>query len=276
MLELLQYQFVQNAMVSLFLISAVCAVIGTFIVVKRISYIAGGIAHISFGGIGLGYFLGIDPIISAMPFTVICAIIIGVINKMTKIGEDIAIGIFWSLGMALGIVLIFLTPGYAPDLFSYLFGNILAVPPSELVILFILDVIVLIVTLMFFEHFKAVSFDETFAQVRGVKTNFFYLLLLVLISLSVIMLIKIIGVILVIAFLTMPASIAKQYSNNLHKLMIISAIICILAGLGGFWLSYYVNLPTGASIVLLLGILFAISSGFSHMGRYFRGHPLLQ
>jgi len=260
MLEILQYTFVQNALAALLLASVACGVVGSFVVVKRISYIAGGIAHISFGGIGLGYFLGLDPVLVATPFSAASAVGIGLLNRFTKLGEDIAIGMLWAMGMALGVLLIYLTPGYAPDLFSYLFGNVLAVPQSDLWVMLALDAIIVASVAAFFEHFKAVSFDETFAEVRGISASAFYLFLLVLVALSVILLIKTIGVILVIAYLTIPAAIGRQFTHNLWRLMALSAFIGAFFGLAGFAFSYFFDLPTGATIVMAMGVGFAAIS----------------
>ncbi len=260
MIEILKYQFVQNAIYSLLLASLACGIVGSFVVVKRISYIAGGIAHISFGGIGLGYFLGMDPILVTIPFSAGSAVGIGLLNRFTRLGEDIAIGILWAMGMAAGVLLIYLTPGYAPDLFGYLFGNVLAVPPSDLWVMFALDFAIILSVAAFFEYFKSVSFDETFANVRGINATAFYLFLLVLVALSVILLIKTIGVILVIAYLTIPAAIGRQFTHSLTRLMALSAAIGALFGLAGFAVSYFFDLPTGATIVIVMGAGFVAIS----------------
>ena len=150
-MEIFQYEFIRNAMIATILVNIACGIVGTFVVTKRIVFISGGISHAAFGGIGLGYFLGLDPIITAIPFSILTAFGIGFIAKKTKVGEDAAIGIFWAIGMSLGIIFINLTPGYAPDLFSYLFGNILTIPFSDLIIMVVLDMIIVVITILFYK-----------------------------------------------------------------------------------------------------------------------------
>jgi zinc transport system permease protein len=260
MLEFLQYQFMQNAFIAAILVSVACGVVGTYVVIKRIVFISGGISHAAFGGIGLGYLLGINPILTAIPFSVISAILMGGISKKVDISEDTAIGILWSVGMALGIIFINLSPGYAPDLFSYLFGSILTVPDSDLLIMLILDLIIIFTVIIFNREFTAISFDEEFAQVVGVHSNFFYMLLLGLVALSVVVLIKVVGIIMVIALLTIPAAISKQFTYNIRNLMIISIFLGIIFTACGLWFSYLFDLSSGATIVLVLAIAFFFST----------------
>ncbi|MBM4240066.1 MAG: metal ABC transporter permease [Euryarchaeota archaeon] len=260
MIEFLQYQFMQNAIIAAILVSIACGIVGTYVVIKRIVFISGGISHAAFGGIGLGYLVGINPIITAIPFSLLSAVGIGAISKKIKVSEDTAIGILWSVGMALGIIFINLSPGYAPDLFSYLFGSILTVPASDLVIMLILDLIIIITVFLFNREFLAISFDEEFSEVVGIPAESLYILLLCLVALSVVVLIKVVGVILVIALLTIPAAISKQFTHKIKKLMILSILTGILLTVFGLWLSYLFDLASGATIVLVLGGAFIISS----------------
>ena len=250
----------QNAFLAAVLVSVVCGLVGTYVVVKRIVFISGGISHAAFGGIGLGYFLGVNPILVAIPFSIASAILMGLTSKKVKVSEDTAIGILWSLGMAIGIIFINLTPGYVPDLMSYLFGSILTVPTGDLVIMFILDIIIIVVVYLFRREFQGISFDEEFSQVMGMPTTAIYLLLLSLVALSVVVMIKVVGVILVIALLTIPAAIAKQFTYNLGRMMILSVIMGMLLTTGGLYISYLFNLASGATIVLVLGLGFSLSS----------------
>ena len=250
----------QNAFLAAVLVSMVCGLVGTYVVVKRIVFISGGISHAAFGGIGLGYFLGVNPILVAIPFSIASAILMGLTSKKVKVSEDTAIGILWSLGMAIGIIFINLTPGYVPDLMSYLFGSILTVPTGDLVIMFILDIIIIVVVYLFRREFQGISFDEEFSQVMGMPTTAIYLLLLSLVALSVVVMIKVVGVILVIALLTIPAAIAKQFTYNLGRMMILSVIMGMLLTTGGLYISYLFNLASGATIVLVLGLGFSLSS----------------
>lgn len=260
MTGILEYSFMQNAFLAAILVSVACGLVGTYVVVKRIVFISGGISHAAFGGIGLGYFLGVNPILAAIPFSIISALIMGITSKKVKISEDTAIGILWSLGMAIGIIFINLTPGYVPDLMSYLFGSILTVPVNDILIMFILDIIIIITVILFQREFQGISFDEEFSQVMGMPTTAIYLLLLSLVALSVVVMIKVVGVILVIALLTIPAAIAKQYTYKIGQMMILAVILGILLTTGGLYVSYLFNLASGATIVLVLGLGFVISS----------------
>jgi len=259
MIEILQYEFMRNALLAAILVSIACGIVGTFVVVKKIVFISGGITHAAFGGIGLGYFLGINPILTAIPFSLLSAIGIGIMSKRTKISEDSAIGILWAVGMATGILFIGLTPGYAPDLFSYLFGSILTVPFSDIIIMIVLDIIIIVTVLVLYKEFQALSFDEEFSEITGVPTRTLYLLLLCLVALSIIVLIKVIGIILVIALFTIPTAIAKQFTNKLKKLIIYSTMSATVLTVAGLWLSYFFDLPSGAVIVLVLAFVFFIS-----------------
>jgi zinc transport system permease protein len=259
MFELLQYEFIRNALLAVLLASIACGIIGVYVVVKRMVFISGGIAHASFGGVGLGYFLGVNPIWGIIPFSILSALVMGLVSKRTRIPEDTAIGILWALGMSLGIVFIGLSPGYAPDLFSYLFGNILTVTSVDLIIMLILDLVIIMVVFLFYKEFLALSFDDEFATVVGVPTVKLYFLLLCLIALTIVVLMKVVGLIMIIALLTIPAAISKQYTSNLKKMIFISILLSAIFGLGGLWLSYQLNLASGATIVIVSGIGFILS-----------------
>ncbi len=250
----------RNALIAAILVSIACGIVGTFVVIKKIVFISGGIAHAAFGGIGLGYLLRVNPVLTAIPFSLLAAIGIGTISKKAKISEDAAIGILWTVGMALGILFIGLSPGYAPNLFSYLFGSILTVPFSDIIIMIILDVIIIAIVSIFYKEFQALSFDEEFTEISGVPTKFLYLLLLCLVALSIIVLIRVVGIILVIALLTIPTTIVRQFTNRLKYLIIFSTIGAIFLTIAGLWLSYLWNLPSGATIVLVLAAVFFAST----------------
>ena len=272
MIEALQYEFMRNALYAGLLAAVACGIIGTYVVVKRMAFISGGIAHASFGGIGLGYYLAqyiswITPVIGALFFTIISALGMGLTVKRTRLAEDTAIGIMWSLGMALGIIFIGLTPGYAPDLFGYLFGNILTVPQSDLIMMIVLDVIIIVTVFALYKEFFALSFDQEFGTVMGLPTERLYLILLCLIALTVVLLIRVVGIILVIALLTIPAAIARQYTHSLSKMMLLSIIVGIVSVAGGLWLSYELDLASGATIILVNGSIFIISTLFTGLRR---------
>jgi len=259
MLEIFQYGFMQKAFLAALLVSVACGIVGTYVVIKRIVSLSGAISHAAFGGIGLGYFLGVNPVLAAIPFSILSAMAIGSIHERVKISEDTAIGILWSVGMALGIIFVNLTPGYVPDLFSYLFGSILTVSTSDLLIMLILDIVIIATVFLFRREFLAVSFDEEFAEVVGMRAELIYLLLLGLVALSVVVLIKVVGVILVIALLALPAAITREFTRNIRNLMILSVIAGMAFTSIGLILSYVFNLASGATIVMVLFTAFIIA-----------------
>lgn len=255
MIDLLQYDFMRNALIAGLLASIACGIVGVYVVVKKIVFISGGIAHASFGGIGLGYLLGINPVLGAAFFTVASALGMGLVTRRTRLPEDTAIGIMWAMGMALGVIFIGLAPGYAPDLFSYLFGNILTVPFSDLILMLILDVVILLTVIALYKEFLSLSFDEEFGTVVGLPMEALYLMLLCLIALTVVALIRVVGTILVIALLTIPATLARQLTHDLRKMMLLSILFGIILTFAGLWLSYLLDLASGATIILLSGIV---------------------
>jgi zinc transport system permease protein len=252
----------QNAIMAALLVSIACGVVGSYVVINRIVFISGGISHAAFGGIGLGYFLGINPVLAAVPFSLLSAVSIGLIREKVQVSEDTAIGILWSMGMAIGIIFINLTPGYAPDLMSYLFGSILTVPLTDIYLMLILDFFIVALVYLFRREFLSISFDEEFSRVVGMHSTPIYLLLLALVALSVVVLIKVVGIILVIALLTIPAALAREYTYNLNWMMGIAVILGIILTLMGLGLSYIYNLSSGATIVLVLGVAFILSHIF--------------
>ena len=265
MLEALQYEFIRNALLAGLLAAVACGIVGVYVIVKKIVFISGGIAHASFGGIGLGYFMGISPVLGAMFFALASALGMGLITRKTKLPEDTAIGVLWAMGMAIGIIFIGLAPGYAPDLFSYLFGNILTVPSSDLILMLVLDFIIIAIVIALYKEFLALSFDEEFSTVVGVPVEVLYLLLLCMIALTVVVLIRVVGIILVIALLTIPAALARQFTYDLRKMMLLSILFGILFTFGGLWLSFELNLASGATIILLSGTVLLISLGINKL-----------
>jgi len=250
----------RNALLAGALVSIACGVIGTYVVVNRIVFISGGIAHAAYGGIGLGYFLGINPVFGAIGFSLASALGIGVVSKRARQRTDTVIGVMWALGMALGIILIDLTPGYAADLMSYLFGSILTVPFSDIVLMLILDAVIISVVVLLHKEFLALSFDEEFATVVGIPVERIYLVLLCLIALTVVMLMRIVGLILVIALLTIPAAISGQFTSDLKRMMLLSTLLGIAFTTSGLWLSYIFDLTSGATIIIVAGVAFLLAS----------------
>lgn len=265
MLEILQYQFMQTAIIAGLLASIACGIIGVYVVVKRIVFISGGIAHASFGGIGLGYYLSINPIMSVLPFSLLAAVVMGLVSRRTKIAEDTAIGILWAVGMALGVMFVGLTPGYAPDLMTYLFGNILTVPRTDLYLMAILDGIIILCVYLFYKEFLAISFDEEFSEVSDLPVEKLNLLLLCMIALTIVVMIRVVGLILVIALLTIPASIAASYSRKLIGMMKLSVIFGAAFTIFGLSLSYLLDVPSGATIILTMAVGYLLHIPFKRM-----------
>ncbi|MCT4618871.1 MAG: metal ABC transporter permease [Marinisporobacter sp.] len=257
---ILTYKFIQHAIISAIFASIACGIIGTIITEKKLIMMSGGIAHTAFGGIGLGYFLGIEPIFGALAFSIMAALGIKRINKKTNTSSDLLVGMFWSFGMAIGIIFIYLTPGYPPDISSYLFGDILTVSKMDVNIIFFLDMIIVFVVIAYFQQFKAFLFDEEFTQVVGVRVNFLETILYILIALTIVILIRVVGIILIITLLTAPTSIAKQFTYDLKKIMMISIGIGILFSFAGLYFSYVFQIPSGAAIIIFSVIAYLIVS----------------
>ncbi|QCD53398.1 metal ABC transporter permease [Campylobacter sp. RM16192] len=258
MLEALNLEFMQNALMAGLLVSIACGVIGSLVVINRMVFIAGGIAHGAYGGLGLAFYFSLEPLLGASGFAIFLALLIATITLNDKSKMDSVIGALWAFGMAFGIILIDLTPGYNVDLMSYLFGSILAVPDSDLAFMAAVDCVILLIVTLLYRQFEALSFDAEFAKLRGVKTTLLYYVLVCMMALSVVMTIRAVGLILVIALLTIPPYIAQNFSKRLGAMMLnataISAAFCI----SGLWLSFEANLTSGASIILIASICFFI------------------
>jgi len=256
---LLRYDFLPYAAAAGVFASVACGIVGTLVVSRRMSSIAGGIAHASFGGVGLGFLLGIRPALGALIFGIVAGVGIGVIARRTRQSEDTVVGIIWAVGMSIGILCLGLAQGYAPDLFSYLFGNILTVAPADLVAVGVLDAVVLAALIFFRKELLGLCFDEEFTRVRGVHATALYLGMLVLIACTVVVLIKIVGIILVIALLTIPPATARRYVSTLGSMMALAAVLCAAETLAGLAISYYWDIPSGAAIILLAAAVFVVS-----------------
>ncbi|MDA3885031.1 MAG: metal ABC transporter permease [Candidatus Delongbacteria bacterium] len=258
MFEIFTYSFFINAMVTALLASITCGIVGSYIVTKRIVFISGGITHASFGGIGLGYFLGINPIITASIFGVLSAVGIKAVAAKTEVREDSTIGIFWALGMAVGIIFIYMTPGYAPDLMTYLFGNILTISQADMIYLSILTVGVVIYFFIMFKEILFISFDENFARTQNVKVDLINYTLIAIVALSIVVNIRIVGIILVISMLTIPQATAGMLTKNFKQMIFLSIVFGFVSSIGGLIISYDLNIPSGASIIFSSVILFII------------------
>ena len=266
MIEALSLPFFQRVLAAGLLASIACGVIGTYVVAKRITGITGGLAHAAFGGVGLGYLLGFSPMLGAGGFGLVSAIVIGLAYRRMRSSLDTLISTVWAVGMALGILFVSLAPGYAPDLTSYLFGSLLFVPWDYVWLVAALDVVIVGTVAALYKEFRAVVFDEEFAEVLGVPVEPLFLLLLGLTALAVVTLIRVVGVILAIALLTVPAAIARQWSDSLARMMVIAITIsasATAAGLfGSYWLSASmdVSAPPGPLTILVATALYGLSS----------------
>jgi zinc transport system permease protein len=258
MIEALQFEFMQNALLAGLLASIICGIMGTLVVVNRIVFLSGGIAHAAYGGIGLAFFMGWPFWVGAIGFTLTMALIMAAVTLKAKHRSDAMIGVLWAVGMAVGIVLIDLTPGYNVDLMSYLFGSILTVPDSDIWMMLAVGVMMIAVVVYFYHDYLAMSYDEEFAQIRGVPVRTLYFLLIGMLAVAIVLIIQVVGLILVIALLTIPPYIAEKYSKSLFVMMVFSSLLSVLFTVSGLWLSYAYNLTSGASIILVAGTCFLI------------------
>jgi zinc transport system permease protein len=256
---LLHYQFLHNAFWGVFLASIACGLIGPFVVVKRIGSMAGGISHAVLGGMGIAYFFQMQPMIGALFSALVAAWIIGIASSRIKRFEDVMISAIWAVGMAIGIIFMSKAKGYQQDLMHYLFGNVLMISSLSLYLMAVLDVMVLGFLFIFYKELVAICFDEEYSWTRGINVHLYYLLLLSLVALTVVLLIQVVGLILVIALLSLPAAISLFTFQSLHKMMVSSCILGIVFSFTGIILSYLLNIPSGATIILVTGIVFFFS-----------------
>ena len=265
MWEALQLEFVRNALMAGVLVSVVCGVIGTLVVVNRIVFLAGGIAHAAYGGIGLAFFMGWPYAVGTTGVSILSAGVMAAVTLKARHRVDAMVGVIWAVGMAIGVVLLDLTPGYNVDLMSYLFGSILAVPGSDLWQMAAIGIAVIAIVTYYYNDFLAMSYDDEFARLRNVPVTFLYCLLLGMVALTVVMIIRVVGLILVIALLTIPPFIAEKFTGSLRAMMVLSSILSCLFTITGLWLSYLFNLTSGATIILVAAAGFFTSALWEHL-----------
>ncbi len=259
MIEILQFEFMRNALYAGFLTSIICGIIGTLIVVNRLVFLAGGIAHSAYGGIGMAFFFGLPYMVGAIGFSFVVAMIMAGVSLKAKERADTIVGVLWAVGMASGILLLDLTPGYNVDLMSYLFGSILSVPRSDLITMAAIGVVILFLVSYFFRDLLAMSYDEEFAQIRGMPVKRLYYMLIGMVAVTVVMVVQVVGLILVIALLTIPPSISEKYTKSLAKMMLSSCFLGMVFTTGGLWLSYRYDMTSGAAIIFLASVVFFLS-----------------
>lgn len=259
MLEhIFEYNYLIKSILAALFGSISAGIAGTYIVSRRMVFLSGGITHASFGGIGLGYFLGINPVLGATLFGVGSALGIEFLSKNKDLKEDSAIGFLWAFGMALGIIFVYLTPGYTPNLMSYLFGSILTIDDSDLIALIILTVILIVFFAYYYRTILYISFDEGFARTFSRKVDLFKYILIVLASLVIVLNIRIAGVVLVLSLLTVPPNIALLFTSNFKKVIFGSVLAGLGGTLAGLAASWYLDIPTGATVIFTLVLFWLI------------------
>jgi len=265
--DLPHYPFLQYALLTGVLASVACGIIGSYVVTKRITYIAGSIAHTVLGGLGAARYCQtvyhwewFHPLYGAVLAALLAAAIIGLVSMRARQREDTVIGALWAIGMAVGIIFISRTPGYSEDLMSYLFGSILMVSPQELWMIAGLDLLVATAVLLFYNQFLALCFDEEFARLRGVRVEFYYLALLCLTALTVVLLVTVVGIVMVIALLTLPAAVAGELTSRMWQMMALATALTVLFTTAGLAVSYGPDLPAGAATIVIAGFAYLVTA----------------
>ena len=259
MIEALQFEFMRHALLAGLLASVICGIMGTLVVVNRIVFLSGGIAHAAYGGIGLAFYFGWPYLAGTIGFSLFAAMVMAAITLKAKHRADTVIGVIWALGMAFGIILIDLTPGYNVDLMSYLFGSILTVPAADLFIMIIIAVLITALVAYYYKDLLALSYDEEFARIRGVPVKRLYFVLIGMLAVTIVMVIQVVGLILVIALLTIPPFIVEKYARSMVQMMLGASLLGALFTVSGLWLAFAYDLTSGAAIIMVAGIVFLIS-----------------
>jgi len=265
--ELFKYAFFRNALLGSLLASIACGIIGTYVVSRRLVFISGGITHSSLGGLGIGFFLGINPILSALIFSILSAFGIEWLSKRQGVRQDSAIAAFWSLGMAIGIIFIFLKPGFAPNLSDYLFGNILTITQTDIMWLAVLAAMLIIVFTIFKHQILYIAFDSEFAKTRNLPVKFFEYLMMLFIAVTIVLSIRLVGIVLLMSLLTVPQMTANLFTSNFNKIIFGSIWIGFLGCIAGLFLSYFLNVPSGAFIIFTLIVIFFLCKLYVALSR---------
>lgn len=263
--ELFSYDFIRNALLSAVFASISCGIVGSYIVARRLVFISGGITHASFGGVGLAFFLGFNPLLGAVLFAVFSALGIQFFTKVANIREDSSIAMWWSFGMAMGVIFVFLTPGYTPNLTSYLFGNILTVTKSELWWMFTLNVVIVAFFMIYLNKILYIAFDEEFARAAGLPVTLFNYITITLVALTVVLNIRVVGIILILSLLTIPQATANLFTRDFKKLLWLSILFAFVGTMTGLVISYLLNIPSGAAIIFTLVLIFGLFRLFRYL-----------
>ncbi|MDY0254470.1 MAG: metal ABC transporter permease [Tenuifilaceae bacterium] len=260
-----QYQFVVNAFVAALLIAVAAGMVGSYIVAKRLVFLSGGITHASFGGIGIAYFLGVNPLVGAAAFAVLSAFGVEALSQRMAVREDSAIGILWSVGMAIGIFFIYLTPGYSPNLMTFLFGSILTVSATDIWLLLTLNIVMVAFFLLFYRSILYLAFDSDFAKTQRIPVKTFSYILKGFLALTIVLSIRMVGIILLISLLTIPPTTANLFTKKFNQIIFASMGIGFIGAIGGLLLSYNMNVPSGATIIMVLVAIFAVAKLFKQI-----------
>lgn len=250
--EIFQYQFLAHAALACLLCGIACGIIGTYVVCRRLVFLSGGITHASFGGIGMAYYFGANPLLGALIFAILSAWGIETFTSRKQIREDSAIGLIWSLGMAIGIIFIYLTPGYAPNLMSFLFGNILSVTSTDIIWMAIVDAPILLIFATMYRPILYVAFDREYARSQNFPTRIVSYLMATLVAITIVISIRVVGIVLLISLLTIPAVIGNLISKSFNRILIYGSVIAALSAFAGLYISYKTNIPSGASTIFVL------------------------
>lgn len=273
-MDLLQYTFIQHALIGSLLASIACGLVGTYIVTRRLVFISGGLTHASFGGIGLGLYTGLPPILSAAVFAVLSAFGVEWLSKRKDMREDSAIAVFWALGMAVGVMFTFFSPGFAPDLSAYLFGNILTITQSDLALLGSVAAVLVIFFALFIHPLTYMAFDPEFARSQGLNVQLLEYVMMMFIALTIVACLRMVGIVLVISLLTIPQMTANLFVHRFHHIIWLSVGIGYVSCLGGLYLSFRENIPSGASIIFFSIVIYAVCKAVKSLWIYRRQRRL--
>lgn len=260
-MEFFQYTFFRNALIATVFLSIISGILGAYIVVRRLVFVTGGITHASFGGLGLGFYFGLNPMFSAFIFSLLSSLGVEWIARKHAVREDSAIAVFWSLGMAIGVISIFLTPGYAPNLSSFLFGNILTVSSNDIFWISIFTIFSLLFFLFYYYDILYVALDREFAKTKGIAVKYIENTMMIFIAAGIVLSIRMVGVMLLLSLFTVPQMTASLFSHRFSGMVILSVIIALLGGIVGLFISSVINVPSGASIVLVLVAIYILAKG---------------
>lgn len=258
-MDIFSYQFFINALIGIAIISIASAIIGTYIVTRRLVSISGGVTHACFGGLGLGYFLGISPVAMAALFAVGSSLLVETMSTRWRVREDSAIAVVWALGMAIGVIFVFMTPGYVPELTSFLFGNILTISNSDIALFAVYTVALIAFFTIYFRKIVAVAFDRDFATISGLPVKFISTVMTVMIALCIVLTIKLVGIMLLMSMLSLPQMIAENFFSRLKSIMFASVSISLIGSVAGLMLSLAIDVPCSALIVAVFAVMYVIS-----------------